>query len=76
MKIETGTPPADGRYVVFVRCEARQVNEWAEPIIAAWHGTFRKDRPTIRQLWEQVCEGNYESAVPEGKEDRCGSCTD
>lgn len=39
-------------------------------------GTFRKDRPTMRQLWEQVCEGNYESAVPEGKEDRCGSCTD
>lgn len=39
-------------------------------------GTFRKDRPTMRQLWEQVCEGNMESAVPEGKEDRCGTCTD
>lgn len=39
-------------------------------------GTFRKDRPTIRQLWEQCCEGNFQSAVPEGKDDRCGSCTD
>jgi 3'-phosphoadenosine 5'-phosphosulfate sulfotransferase (PAPS reductase)/FAD synthetase len=39
-------------------------------------GTFRKDRPTMRQLWEQVCTGNYESAVPEGVEDRCGTCTD
>lgn len=38
-------------------------------------GTFRKDRPTMRQLWEQVCEGNLQSAVPEGKDDRCGSCT-
>jgi 3'-phosphoadenosine 5'-phosphosulfate sulfotransferase (PAPS reductase)/FAD synthetase len=39
-------------------------------------GTFRKDRPTMRQLWDQVCQGNLDSAVPEGKEDRCGSCTD
>lgn len=39
-------------------------------------GPFRKDRPTIRELWNQACEGNFESAVPEGREDRCGSCTD
>lgn len=39
-------------------------------------GTFRKDRPTIRALWEQACAGNFQSAVPEGKEDRCMSCTD
>lgn len=30
----------------------------------------------LRALWNQVCEGNLDSAVPEGKEDRCGSCTD
>jgi len=39
-------------------------------------GPFRKDRPNMRQLWEQVCEGNYESAVPEGRDDQCGFCTD
>lgn len=39
-------------------------------------GNFRKDRPNLRALWEQVCEGNLDSAVPEGKADRCGSCTD
>jgi 3'-phosphoadenosine 5'-phosphosulfate sulfotransferase (PAPS reductase)/FAD synthetase len=39
-------------------------------------GNFRKDRPNLRALWAQVCEGNLESAVPEGKEDKCGSCTD
>lgn len=39
-------------------------------------GPFRKDRPTVRQLWDQVCAGDYESAVSEGKDDRCGSCTD
>lgn len=39
-------------------------------------GPFRKDRPTLRELWNQVCAGDFESAVPEGREDRCGSCTD
>jgi hypothetical protein len=38
MKIETGTPAEDGRYVVFVQCASGQIREWCEPIIAAWHG--------------------------------------
>ncbi len=39
-------------------------------------GNFRLDRPNLRALWNQVCEGNLDSAVPEGKEDKCGACTD
>jgi 3'-phosphoadenosine 5'-phosphosulfate sulfotransferase (PAPS reductase)/FAD synthetase len=39
-------------------------------------GTFRKDRPSMHVLWEQVCEGNLESAVPERKDDVCKACTD
>jgi len=39
-------------------------------------GRFRKDRPSMREIWNQVCEGDMQSCVPEGKDDRCGSCTD
>lgn len=39
-------------------------------------GPFRLDRPTFRELWAQVCAGDLESAVPEGKEDACGTCSD
>lgn len=40
-------------------------------------GCFRKDRPPIRVIWNQVCEGNMESCnVGENRDDRCGSCTD
>lgn len=36
--ISVGQPPADGRYVVFVRCASRQVSDWCEPQIATWQG--------------------------------------
>ena len=39
-------------------------------------GPFRIDRPPFRVLWEQVCQGDLSSAVPEGKEDKCETCTD
>lgn len=32
------TPPEEGRYVVFVRCESYQVKDWLEPEIATWAG--------------------------------------
>lgn len=38
MQIHTSQPPAEGRYVAFVRCAGRQVSAWYEPIIATWHG--------------------------------------
>lgn len=39
-------------------------------------GPFRRDRPTLRQLWEQVCTGDMQSAVPENKDDVCLACVD
>lgn len=39
-------------------------------------GTFRKDRPPVREIWNQVCAGNFDGLNNEGREDRCGSCTD
>ena len=39
-------------------------------------GVFRRDRPTYRQLWTQVCAGNMASAVAEGRNDQCGNCSD
>jgi hypothetical protein len=38
VKLETGNPTEEGRYVAFVQCTSGQVREWAEPIIATWHG--------------------------------------
>lgn len=38
LEIQTGTPPADGRYVVWMPCAARQVREWCEPSIQTWQG--------------------------------------
>lgn len=35
--IQTGTPKADGRYVVFIRCQAAAARDWVEPIIMTWH---------------------------------------
>lgn len=65
-KIEPGAVPPE------------RVQRWIdwEERVSDRPGTFRKDRPPVRELWNQVCNGNFESAVPEGKEDRCGSCTD
>lgn len=37
-------------------------------------GLFRKDRPPFREIWRQVCEGNMESCVIEGKDDQCEDC--
>ncbi len=65
-RLRPGTPPPE-RIARWITWEERQSDR---------PGPFRKDRPTVRELWNQVCEGNFESAVPEGKEDRCGSCTD
>lgn len=36
MKIETGTPPIEGRYVVFV--EGDRSNGYCEPLLVTWHG--------------------------------------
>ena len=38
LEIQTGTPPEEGRYVVWTPCEALQVREWCETSIALWHG--------------------------------------
>lgn len=38
-------------------------------------GPFRRDRPTLRELWEQVCVGDMQSAVPEA-DDVCQVCVD
>jgi hypothetical protein len=65
-KLVPGTAPPE-RIARWIAWEERQSDR---------PGTFRKDRPTMRQLWEQVCVGDMESAVPEGKNDRCGTCTD
>lgn len=39
-------------------------------------GTFRKNRPPVRQLWHSVCVGFMDSEVPEGVDDRCVACSD
>lgn len=38
MKVETGKPKIEGRYVVFIPCASSQVRDWVEPIIMVWHG--------------------------------------
>lgn len=65
-RMRPGTPPPE-RVQRWIDWEERKSDR---------PGTFRKDRPSVRELWEQVCAGDFESAVPEGQEDRCGSCTD
>jgi 3'-phosphoadenosine 5'-phosphosulfate sulfotransferase (PAPS reductase)/FAD synthetase len=39
-------------------------------------GTFRKDRPTIRQLWEEICDGNFTAVGNGDLGPMCLSCTD
>lgn len=34
--IQTGTPPKDGRYVGFRRCDSYQAKDWCEPVIVTW----------------------------------------
>lgn len=47
----------------------------AEERISDRPGVFRRDRPTYREIWRQVCEGDMESCVVgENKADRCGEC--
>lgn len=47
----------------------------AEERISDRPGVFRRDRPTYREIWRQVCEGDMESCVAgENKADRCGEC--
>lgn len=38
LEIQVGTPPVDGRYVVWTPCKALQIREWCEPSIASFHG--------------------------------------
>jgi hypothetical protein len=38
LKIQTGTPPRAGAYVVWTPCKALQAREWCEPSIATWQG--------------------------------------
>lgn len=47
----------------------------AEERLSDRPGVFRRDRPTYRQLWHEVCAGNLESSVPEGKADVCRTCS-
>lgn len=37
MKLETGTPPSQGRYLVYVRCASRQIPDWLEAKLGTWH---------------------------------------
>lgn len=37
MRLNFREPTEAGRYVVFVPCQARQVSNWCEPMIASWH---------------------------------------
>jgi hypothetical protein len=37
LEIQVGTPPVEGRYVVWTPCKALQVREWCEPSIASFH---------------------------------------
>jgi len=39
-------------------------------------GVFRKDRPSYRQLYEEVLAGNLEGHGVPGVTDRCGTCGD
>lgn len=48
----------------------------AEERVSDRTGPFRRDRPTYRQLWDEVCAGNL-SAVGNGEIGmECGTCTD
>jgi hypothetical protein len=38
LEIQVGTPPVEGRYVVWTPCKALQIREWCEPSIASFHG--------------------------------------
>lgn len=53
--VQHGTPKAEGRYVVFVRCQAGAASDWVEPLIMAWsggrwHTTFIGDRRILGWL--------------------------
>jgi len=39
-------------------------------------GRFNTRKPSYRQLWNEVCEGNMASSVPENTADVCRSCSD
>lgn len=39
-------------------------------------GFFRKDRPSYRVIWEQVCAGDFQGGDLNDEAQRCGSCTD
>lgn len=70
--LETGTPVFPGaepppRLRFWIAVEERRSDR---PTI------FRDDRPTYRQLWEEVCAGHLGSSIPEAKDDVCQSCAD
>lgn len=37
MKLETGTPPTQGRYVAYVKSDSAQTPDWCVPKFGAWH---------------------------------------
>lgn len=39
-------------------------------------GKFRKDRPSYREIWDQVCAGDFQGGDLNDEAQRCGSCTD
>jgi len=34
--IERGAPKLDGRYVVFIQCNAMAARDWVEPVVMTW----------------------------------------
>ena len=50
--IQHGNPQIEGRYVVFVQCQAAQAKAWVEPTIMTWagdrwHSTFIAQRNVL-----------------------------
>lgn len=61
--LDPNKPPP--RLQFWIACEERKSDR---------PGVFRKDRPSYREIWQQVCAGDMESCVIEGVDDRCGDC--
>lgn len=65
-KLSPGTPPP-ASVAQWIAWEERESDR---------PGTFRKDRPTIRALWDQVCAGDFEAVGNGALGLVCGACTD
>lgn len=66
----------EGNYPLDPRQPPPRLTFWinAEERISDRPGVFRRDRPSYREMWEQVCLGDMSSCVPEGRDDICGDC--